>query len=48
MLAIHQQAKGIEALHAIKKTITRLVPAKDSDYNNLRLILEELASIGVK
>jgi phosphonate transport system substrate-binding protein len=48
MLTMHQHAKGIEALHAIKKTITKLVPAEDGDYNNLRLILEELASIGVK
>ena len=48
MLTLHQQPKGIKDLHAIKKTITKLVPAKDSDYNNLRLILEELASIGVK
>lgn len=48
MLTLHQQDMGIDALHAIKKTMTKLAPAKDSDYNNLRRILKELASIGVK
>lgn len=48
MLSLHEQPKGIEVLHSIKKTITKLVPAKDSDYNNLRQILDELAATGVK
>lgn len=48
MLSLHQQPNGINILHAIKKTMTGMVPANDSDYNNLRQILEELASIGVK
>lgn len=48
MLTLHQQDTGIKTLHAIKKTITKLAPAADSDYNNLRRILKELASIGVK
>ena len=48
MLTLHQQADGMKILHAIKKTMTRLVPAQYSDYDNLRLILDELASIGVK
>jgi phosphonate transport system substrate-binding protein len=48
MLTLNQKTNGLETLHAIKKTMTGLVPAQDSDYNNLRLILEELATIGVK
>ena len=32
--------KGKTALTRIKSTITRLVAAKDSDYNNLRNILK--------
>lgn len=48
MLNLHQQGKGLKILHNIKKTITRLSPAKNSDYNNLRKILKELESIGVK
>ena len=48
MFSLHTQADEMKTLHAIKKTMTRLVPAKDSDYDNLRLILNELASIGVK
>jgi phosphonate transport system substrate-binding protein len=48
LLTLHQQANGMKTLHAIKKTMTRLVPAKYSDYDNLRKILDELATIGVK
>ncbi|MBL1277578.1 MAG: phosphate/phosphite/phosphonate ABC transporter substrate-binding protein [Ectothiorhodospiraceae bacterium] len=48
MLSLHQQKNGMVTLRGIKKTMTALVPVKDNDYDNLRQILKELASIGVK
>ena len=48
MLNLHQQPERMGILQAIKKNMTRLVPAQENDYDNLRQILKELASIGVK
>ncbi|MDH5257931.1 MAG: phosphate/phosphite/phosphonate ABC transporter substrate-binding protein [Gammaproteobacteria bacterium] len=41
MLSMKDSAEGIEALHAIKKSITGLVKAQSSDYDNLRKIISE-------
>jgi len=41
MLTINQSANGKAAMHAIKKSITGLVDAKSSDYDNLRKIISE-------
>ena len=41
MLSMHKSNEGLAALHAIKKSITGLVEAKSSDYDNLRKILLE-------
>ncbi len=44
MLEINQSPEGIQALHAIKTSITNLVEVKNNDYENLRVIIEEVAS----
>jgi len=41
MLMINQSNNGVLAMHAIKKSITGLVGAKSSDYDNLRKVIFE-------
>ena len=48
MLNMHATSRGMHAMHTIKKTMTRMVPAADSDYDNLREILEKLQANNVK
>jgi len=47
LLQANQSEQGLRALHAIKITISALVPAQDSDYDNLRTILATLKSHGI-
>lgn len=47
LLQANQSEQGLRALHAIKTTISALVPAQDSDYDNLRTILATLKSHGI-
>lgn len=47
LLRANQSAQGLNALHAIKTTISAFVPAKDSNYDNLRKILHFLKAHGI-
>jgi len=44
MLEINQSPEGIQALHAIKTSITNLVEVKNDEYENLRVIMKEVAN----
>ena len=44
LLNADKSEQGLDALHAIKTSMTALVPAQDSDYDNLREILSVLKS----
>jgi phosphonate transport system substrate-binding protein len=47
LLEAHQSKKGVRAIRAIKSNISAFVPAQDSDYDNLRVILKTLKAHGV-
>lgn len=47
LLEANQSERGLQALHSIKKTISAFVPAQDSDYDNLRIILAKLKGSGI-
>lgn len=47
LLEAHQSETGLGAIHAIKSNISAFVPAQDSDYDNLRVILSALKAHGV-
>ena len=47
LLEAHLSEEGLNAIHAIKSNISAFVPAQDSDYENLRIILNSLKSHGV-
>ena len=47
LLEAHQTKQGLDALNAIKSGISALVPAQDSDYDNLREILSTLKQQGI-
>ena len=47
MLHMNQDAQGIAALQAMTKGITALVPAQDSDYDSLRVVLNKMRALGV-
>ncbi len=47
LLEAHQSEQGLRAIRAIKQHISAFVPANDSDYDNLRVILDTLKSHGV-
>jgi phosphonate transport system substrate-binding protein len=44
---MHTTDEGREALHAIKSTVTAMVPVEDSDYDNLRRIIQQMREQGV-
>jgi len=44
MLEINQSPEGIQALHAIKTSITNLTEVKNDEYENLRIIMKEVAN----
>ena len=47
LLEAHLSEEGLNAIHAIKSNISAFVPAQDSDYENLRIILNSLKEHGV-
>jgi phosphonate transport system substrate-binding protein len=47
LLQLHKQPKGAEILGSITPGITALVPAQDSEYDTLRVVLKKLKEIGV-
>lgn len=47
MFQLNQSPSGKQILHAIKPSLTGLVPVKDEDYNPLRQMLEYLEKEGV-
>lgn len=47
LLRMNQDPKGLAALQAITKGVTALVPAQDSDYDSLRVVLKKMQEIGV-
>jgi phosphonate transport system substrate-binding protein len=47
LLNIDKQPDGHKILTAIKGTMTALVPARDSDYDNLREVLRSLKKLGI-
>jgi len=46
LLEASQTQQGLRALHAIKNTISAFVPAKDTDYDNIRKVMATLKSHG--
>lgn len=47
LLHAHESEQGLRAIQAIKPNISAIVPAEDSDYDNLRVILRTLKRHGV-
>lgn len=47
LLNLGSTADGIKVLYKIKRGITALVPVHDDDYQNLRVIVNKLAELGV-
>ncbi len=47
LLEAHLEPNGAELLGSIKSGTTALVPARDSDYDGLKIILSKLQSLGV-
>jgi len=47
LTAMKNSPEGREALRSIKDSVTGVVPVSDSDYDNLRVILNDLKRIGV-
>lgn len=47
LIGMKNSAEGREALRSIKDSVTGVVPVSDSDYDNLRVILNDLKKIGV-
>ncbi|KPJ96502.1 MAG: hypothetical protein AMJ53_00495 [Gammaproteobacteria bacterium SG8_11] len=47
LLNAHLSEQGLRAIHAIKPTISAFMPAQDSDYENLRVIINTLKTHGV-
>jgi len=47
LIGMKNSAEGREALRSIKDSVTGVVPVSDSDYDNLRVILDDLKKIGV-
>ena len=42
LYSLRDSARGLEIMGGIKKTMTGMVPARDADYDNLRVILRNL------
>lgn len=48
LLSLKNSEEGRRSLAAIQNNLLALVPGKDSDYDNLRKVLDSLAKVGVK